>query len=146
MAEPPGFLSLLLHFIFFYSTSPQIYHLAQFSSRKCRKKEGNYSRVLIGGPRGGGEGWGGVLWRKGSEKCDSCKCWRGEKKGGMSVIDSDDRSRMAVFPRGGDSERIPARVTEAGGRDKGRDGGGGGGVEHISCSVSHTHTHTSLTM
>lgn len=31
-AEPPGFSSLFLHFIFLYSTSPQIYHLALFSA------------------------------------------------------------------------------------------------------------------
>ena len=151
-AEPRGFPSLLLHLMFLYSTSPQIYHLASFSSRKRRKKEGNYSWVLTGGPQGGGRGRGGVLWRKegrkegewmletGSEKCDSCKRCRGEKRG-MSIIDCDDPSRMAVFPRGR-RWADPSQSRRCGGRDRGGDGGGGGGVEHISLSLLHTHTHT----
>lgn len=57
----------------------------------------------------------------------------------MSIIDADDPSQMAVFPRGGDGEWIPARVTVVGGRERGR-----GRVEvevwRISVSLSHTHT------
>lgn len=120
-------VSIRLHLISSNSTSPQIYHLALFSSPKALEKEGNYSFVLtekrgLGAARKSiAKEEGGMERRRGlrqeSEKCDSCKRWRGGKKEeGMSIIDCDDPSRMAVFPRGGDGEQIPARVTTVGGR------------------------------
>lgn len=132
-AEPPGFPSLLLHLIFFYSTSPQIYHLAPFSP----KSVGKGGELFLGPDRGGplrvGAGrarwWWGVAMegrkgsgclRRGSEKCDSCKRCRGEKKGRMSIIDSDDPSRMAVFPGGGGRRWAdPSQSHRCGGRDRG---------------------------
>lgn len=66
--EPPGFLSLLLHLIFFYSTSLQIYHLVPFSSRKRWKSRGIIPRPWQdGGPQGGGWGW--MLLRKNGSRC-----------------------------------------------------------------------------
>lgn len=58
----------------------------------------------------------------------------------MSIIDSDDPSRMAVFPRG---ETVNGSQPESPLWGKGRDETGVEvEVRNISFSVSHTHTNT----
>lgn len=136
-AEPPSFPSFLLHLIFSTVHHRRFITLYHFPP----KSVGKGGELFLGpdrGPQGGGEGLGRVLWGKKRRKEGK---WWGLRLGlknvtrvnasveekRMSIIDSDDPSRMAVFPRG---ETVSGSQPESplwgkGQRTRWRRGGGG---------------------